>query len=147
MSTPRISKRAANLLSSDLLDKIAEITEKNQESLRISPKFAQMFVSVCDQYADHVDKLAGIDRRASVKPKVAQELDFDENFTLTPIQGENFDPSEIGEEYDGPFLQDGDEPYMDVFKQDEYYQLGEVQEEGLFSNAKAAKKTPSRRRK
>ena len=60
------------------------------------------------------------------------------NYTLTPKMPTNFDPEDIGAEDDGALLRDEDEPYDDVFVQDEFRQLREVQQKGMFSNAKAA---------
>jgi hypothetical protein len=57
---------------------------------------------------------------------------------MEKLESNEFDPAEIGEEQSGALLRNEDEPYMDVFKQDEFDQLREVQQDGMFSNAKAA---------
>jgi len=52
---------------------------------------------------------------------------------------QRFDPADIGAPDKKPLQVDPDEPYMkNNFLQEEFSELSQMQEDGLFSNAKAA---------
>lgn len=157
----KINKQAAFSFTGQV-DRIASIVQKNYASLGISKKFAQDFVVMCDRMSDHIDQQAGIDRQAMMEQEirrrqaaarrqakskrqaqVASPDESDGNFTLTDLGPNDWDPSEIGEEYSGAFLRDADEPYMDTFQQDEFHQLGEVVEDDLFSNENPPRNRPT----
>jgi hypothetical protein len=129
MSSKPITKEAA-LKVSRLLDQAATTFQKHHVALGIKPKIANDFALRCDILSDHVEKQAGIDRRAQMDPK--------ENYTEDALGPDDFDPAEIGEQTPGALLRNEDEPYMDTFNQQWFDQLREVQQTGQFSNAKTA---------
>lgn len=145
MRNVRITKRAANLVVGQL-ERAANLIQKNHKQLGLDVKIAYDFARRADLLSDFIDRKAGINRQAMQRqaqgPAATISYDF-ENFTETDLSDLDFDPSEIGEMSEGALMRDPDEPYMDVFNQDEYFQLGEVQEQGMFSNARVA----NRRRK
>jgi hypothetical protein len=125
------------------LDRIASLFEQEHETLGISKKIADDFGLRCDILSTAVEKTAGIDRSPEGKledPELVKlaQMDPTENYTEDEVKSDEFDPSEIGRETPGALLRNTDEPYMDVFRQDEYDQLREVQQTGMFSNAKTA---------
>jgi len=136
----KIEKKAA-LIVTDLMDRVANLLEYNRASLGVPSHVVKDLAGRLDAVSDHINRRSGTLKQ--VQSRTAQinssPYDFDENFTETDLAPGNFDPSEIGEMYDGAFLRDEDEPYVDcIGEQDEFYQLGRVQENGLFSNAKTA---------
>lgn len=155
MPNIRITKRAANLVVGQL-ERAADIIQRNHKQLGLDVKVAFDFARRADLLADYIDRRAGIDRQAQARlaaqekaaqgPAATISYDF-ENFTETDLSDLDFDPSEIGEMSEGALMRDPDEPYMDVFNQDEYFQLAEVQEQGMFSNARVASKNASKKRR
>jgi hypothetical protein len=132
-SMPQLTEKGAKQVA-DHLDRIANLFQKDHSSLGVEPKVAMDFALRCDILADHIEKQAGLSRTAAeggMNPK----QNYTEGKNLAP---HDFPPQEIGMEQDGALLRNEDEPYMDVFKQDEFDQLREVQQTGMFSNAKAA---------
>jgi len=148
MST-KLSKQGALQVTRDL-DRLANLFESEFGTLGISEKVAHDFGLRCDLLSREVEKTAGIERTQSgdfKDPEMAKlaaeiakraEMDPKNNTTETKLPAGSFNPAEIAEEQLGALLRNQDEPYMDVFKQDEYDQLRQVQQEGMFSNAKAA---------
>lgn len=145
----KLSKQGALQVTRDL-DRIANLFETEHGVLGVSKKIAEDFSLRCDLLSQEVEKTAGIERDsdgnfkdpetaklASVIEKRA-EMDPKQNMTEEKVEGWEFNPAEIGEEQSGALLRNEDEPYMDMFKQDEFDQLREVQQEGMFSNVKAA---------
>lgn len=129
MSTPKLTKENAQKIASNL-DALASLFQEQHKILGVPPKVANEFAYRCDLLSDHVEKRAGLQRKATVDPK--------SNTTETKLLPESFDPAEIGEEETKPPLRNADEPYMDAFRQEEFDQLRHVQQKGEFSNAKAA---------
>ena len=146
---PKLTKTGALQVTRDL-DRIANLFETEFETLGISQKVAADSGLRCDLLSREVEKTAGIERSDDGKfkdPETAKlaseiekraEMDPKQNTTETKLLPNSFDPAEIGEEQRGALLRNQDEPYMDVFKQDEFDQLRQVQQDGMFSNAKAA---------
>lgn len=144
-----LSKQGALQVTHDL-DRLATLFQSEHETLGVEARLARDFAKRCDILSDHLEKKAGIERDAdgSIKDealaKFASELskkaemDPKENYTEEKVQGWEFDPADIGEEQADAILRNSDEPYMDVFRQDEFDQLRQVQQDGMFSNAKAA---------
>jgi len=149
MSKKQLSKQGALQVTRDL-DRIANLFESEWKTLGISQKIADDFGMRCDLLSREVEKTAGIRRNEDgsfADPEVAKyasalekkaEMDPKHNMTEEDVQGWEFNPAEIGEEQSGALLRNEDEPYMDMFKQDEFDQLRQVQQDGMFSNAKAA---------
>ena len=147
--TDQLTKQGALQVTTDL-DRLATLFQSEAETLGITKKIAQDFAYRCDILSDHIEKKAGIRRDAdgSLKdPELAKlasdlrkkaEMVPPSNYTMEDVKPNEFNPAEIGEEQSGALLRNSDEPYMDVFKQDEFDQLREVQQNGMFSNAKAA---------
>ena len=146
---PNLSKQGALQVTRDL-DRIANLFETEHTTLGVSQKVAQDFGLRCDLLSREVEKTAGIERTedgnfedpaiaklASAIEKQAQ-MDPKQNYTEEKLLPNSFNPAEIGEEQSGALLRNQDEPYMDVFKQDEFDQLRMVQQDGMFSNAKSA---------
>lgn len=145
----QLTKQGALQVTADL-DRLATLFQSEAETLGITPKIAKDFALRCDILSDHVEKKAGVERNedGSLKdPELSKyasalkkraEMDPKSNYTMEDVKQNEFDPAEIGEEQAGALLRNEDEPYMDVFKQDEFDQLREVQQNGMFSNAKAA---------
>jgi len=145
----KLSKQGALQVTRDL-DRIANLFETEHTALGVSPKVAEDFGLRCDLLSREVEKTAGIERTDNGQfkdPEIAKlasaiekqaEMDPKQNETEEQVQGWEFNPAEIGEEQSGALLRNEDEPYMDVFKQDEFDQLRQVQQDGMFSNAKAA---------
>lgn len=145
----QLTKQGALQVSSDL-DRLATLFQSETAILGITDKIALDFAKRCDTLSDIVEKRAGVERNddntlkdpelskyASALSKRA-EMDPKSNFTLEDVKPGEFNPAEIGEEQAKALLRNQDEPYMDVFKQDEFDQLREVQQNGMFSNAKSA---------
>jgi len=145
----QLSKFGALQVSHDM-DRLAALYQEEAAAIGVSPKIANDFALRCDILSDHLEKRAGIQRDADGNlkdPKLAKyatflvkkaAMDPKENYTETQLSGDVFNPAEIGEEQSGALLRNQDEPYMDVFKQDEFDQLRQVQQDGMFSNAKSA---------
>ena len=145
----KLSKQGALQVTHDL-DRMANLFESEHEVLGVSEKVASDFGLRCDLLSREVEKTAGIERDTEGKftdPEIAKlastiekkaEMDPKQNYTEDQVQGWEFNPAEIGEEQSKALLRNEDEPYMDMFKQDEFDQLRQVQQDGMFSNAKAA---------
>ena len=145
----KLSKQGALQVTRDL-DRIANLYETEFATLGVSKKVAEDFALRCDLLSREAEKTAGIERTEDGKfkdPEIAKmaaaiekkaEMDPKMNETETKVEGWEFNPAEIGEEQSGALLRNQDEPYMDVFKQDEFDQLRMVQQDGMFSNSKAA---------
>jgi len=138
----KLSKQGAMQVTTDL-DRIASLFEQEHETLGISDKIAGDFALRCDILSTAVEKTAGIERTPEGKLKDPEllklaQMDPTQNYTETKVKPNEFDPSEIAKETPAALLRNTDEPYMDVFRQDEYDQLREVQQTGMFSNAKTA---------
>jgi hypothetical protein len=100
------------------LDRIANLFDKEAQSLGIPAHVASDFAYRCDLLSDYVEKHAGGERTA------LDELDV--------VKEDGFDPDDIGREVAGPSEGDGDESsYMDGhFTQQSHRELREEQEEG-----------------
>lgn len=145
----KLSKQGALQVTRDL-DRIANLFETEHDVLGISKKVASDFGLRCDILSQEVEKTAGIERDVDGNfkdPEIAKlasaiekraEMHPPHNYTESQVQGWEFNPAEIGEEQSKALLRNEDEPYMDMFKQDEFDQLRQVQQDGMFSNAKAA---------
>jgi hypothetical protein len=145
----KLTKQGALQVSNDL-DRLATLFQSEAKTLGIPEKHANDFALRCDIMSDVIEKRAGIERDSSgsIKdPALARyasalakkaEMDPKENFTMEDVKSNEFNPAEIGMEQAGALLRNEDEPYMDVFKQDEFDQLRQVQQDGMFSNAKSA---------
>jgi hypothetical protein len=145
----QLTKFGALQVSHDL-DRLAALYQEEAGTIGVSAKIANDFALRCDILSDHIEKRARIGRDAEgnlqdpelVKYAAAlvkrAEMDPKQNYTVDQLGGNDFNPAEIGEEQSGALLRNSDEPYMDVFKQDEFDQLREVQQDGMFSNAKTA---------
>lgn len=125
----KLTKEAATKVTR-VLDHAASILQQHHEALGVKEKIAKDFALRCDILSDHIDKQAGIDRRAQMDPA--------ENYTEDKLGPDDFDPAEIGEQTPAALLRNEDEPYMDTFNQQWFDQLREVQQTGQFSNAKVA---------
>jgi len=148
MST-KLSKQGALQVTRDL-DRIANLFESQHAVLGVSEKIANDFSMRCDLLSAQVEKTAGIERTEGGKFKDEEtaklasaiekkaEMDPKQNYTEENVQSWEFNPAEIGEEQSGALLHNSDEPYMNMFKQDEFDQLRQVQQDGMFSNNKAA---------
>lgn len=144
----KLSKQGALQVVHDL-ERIATVFQEEHNVLGLPKKYAFDYALRTDAMADFIEKRAGIERDAdgtlvdSDLAKYASQLskramNDQFNYTEDKIEANEFNPAEIGEVQDGALLRNQDEPYMDVFKQDEFNQLREVQQNGMFSNAKAA---------
>jgi hypothetical protein len=145
----QLTKQGALQVTADL-DRLATLFMSETDTLGLTEKIAKDFALRCDILSDHLEKKAGIERAedGSIKdPDLAKyasglkkraEMDPKSNYTLEDVKPKEFNPAEIGEEQSGALLRNQDEPYMDVFKQDEFDQLRQVQQDGMFSNAKSA---------
>lgn len=128
----KISPHGVKKMTADL-ERVASAVQYHHSAMGLPKKVAMDFAWSCDILADHLERRAGLRKAA----KTAQ-FDPTENFTESENIPNRFDAAEIGMESSGPLMQDPDEPYMGVFVQDEFDQLREVQQTGMFSNAKAA---------
>jgi hypothetical protein len=145
----QLTKFGALQVSHDL-DRLAALYQEEAEAIGVSTKIANDFALRCDILSDHIEKRARIARDAEgalQDPDLLRyaaaltkraEMDPKENYTVDQLGANDFNPAEIGEEQSGALLRNQDEPYMDVFKQDEFDQLRQVQQDGMFSNAKSA---------
>jgi len=144
-----LSKQGALQVTRDL-DRFANLYETEYATLGVSEKVGNDFALRCDLLSREAEKTAGIERTEDGQfkdPEIAKmasaikkraEMDPKNNYTEDQVQGWEFNPAEIGEEQSKALLRNEDEPYMDVFKQDEFDQLRMVQQDGMFSNAKSA---------
>jgi len=123
----KLSKQAA-LDAGNILDKAADLIQKNAESFGIKPEIAQKFGFQCDLLSDHIAKRAEIDiEKLATERKTA--LTGDDVFDEGKHIGE--DPEQIGEEKSGPKEQEADEAYMGGhFSQQETRERREKQEGG-----------------
>jgi hypothetical protein len=129
---PQLTEKGAKQVTTHL-DRIATLFQKDHSTLGVDKKVAMDFALRCDILADHIEKKAGLAKQA------AGGMDPKQNYTEEKnMAPHDFPPQEIGMEQPGALLRNTDEPYMDVFKQDEFDQLREVQQTGMFSNAKSA---------
>lgn len=145
----QLTKQGALQVSTDL-DRLASVFQQEHATLGLSEKVAQDFALRCDILSDFIEKKAGVARDADGAIKDAElakyasalsrraQMDPKKNFTVGDVKSGEFNPAEIGEEQSGALLRNSDEPYMDCFQQDEFDQLRQVQQDGMFSNAKAA---------
>jgi cytochrome c peroxidase len=145
----KLSKQGALQVTRDL-DRFANLYETEYATLGVSEKVGNDFALRCDLLSREAEKTAGIERTEDGQfkdPEIAKmasaiekqaEMDPKNNYTEDQVQGWEFNPAEIGEEQSKALLRNEDEPYMDVFKQDEFDQLRQVQQDGMFSNAKSA---------
>jgi hypothetical protein len=128
-SMPKLTKEGAKQVTADL-DRLATLFQSHFTTLGLPKHIAKDMALRCDMLSDHIENRAGIARKAQMDPPA--------NYTEEDVKPDEFNPAEIGEESAQAFLRNEDEPYMDAFKQDEFDQLREVQQDGMFSNAKAA---------
>jgi hypothetical protein len=128
----KLSRRGA-LQVTELLGRAAALIEKNYATLGVPRKIAKDFAFRCDYLSDNIEKNAGIVRSASG--------DILENTSILGDTG-NLDPALIGEEVDGPLLMlDSDEPWMEgEFTQQEFHELGDLQESGQLGPVHLASK-------
>jgi hypothetical protein len=145
----KLSKQGALQVTRDL-DRLASLYETEYATLGVSEKVGNDFGLRCDLLSREAEKTAGIERTEDGQfkdPEIAKlasaiekkaEMDPKNNYTEEQVQGWEFNPAEIGEEQSGALLRNEDEPYMDVFKQDEFDQLRQVQQDGMFKVVKAA---------
>jgi RecA-family ATPase len=144
-----LSKQGALQVTHDL-DRLANLYQSEFETLGVTEKIATDFATKCDILSDILERRAGVERNENGDLKDAElaryasslgkqaQMDPKSNYTMEDIKPGEFDPAEIGEEQADAILRNSDEPYMDVFRQDEFDQLRQVQQDGMFSNAKAA---------
>jgi len=125
-----ITKKGAMKVTADL-DRLANLFQYQHEALRLPKAVATDLAKRLDTVSSHLEIVSGIDKSAKMDPP--------SNYTEEKLTPGEFDPADIGEEDAGALERNSDEPYMDTFKQDEFDQLREVQQTGMFSNAKAAR--------
>jgi hypothetical protein len=129
----KISKQDARQIVA-MNEKLATFYEKHASQIGLSSAIGEDMAKRLDTMSTFIEESMGMKTAANPTDTV----DPTENFTEQPLQNWEMDPADIGEEDSGALLRDEDEPYMDVFKQDENSQLRQVQQGGMFSNAKAA---------
>lgn len=127
---PKITKKGAQQVTADL-DRLADLFQHNHNALRLPEHVATDLARRLDTVSSHLELVTGLDKEAA-------GMDPKHNFTEEKIEGNEFDPADIGAEEASVLERQPDEPYMDTFSQDEFDQLREVQQTGQFSNAKAA---------
>jgi len=130
INMPKLSPNGVKKMTADL-ERVASALQYHHHAMGIPKKIAMQFAWECDTIADQLERQAGL------RPRKAN-FDPAQNFSESENIPNRFDAAEIGMESTGPMMQDDDEPYMDVFVQDEFNQLREVQQTGMFSNAKVA---------
>lgn len=128
-----ISKQAAQKIVAQC-DHLADFFQKHAEELGLSPKVGLDMAKRLDTLSVFIEDRMGV--KAASNP--TDTVDPTSNFTEDSPESWEFDPSDIGDPESGALLRDEDEPFMDAFNQDEFSQLREVQQKGMFSNAKAA---------
>ena len=129
-SMPKITETGARQVTANL-DRLATLFQSDFATLGLPRDVASDMALRCDMLSDRIESHAGL------RPRQAQ-MDPPANYTEEKVAPNEFDPAEIGEESSQAFLRNEDEPYMDAFTQDENDQLRQVQQDGMFSNAKAA---------
>ena len=129
-SMPKITETGARQVTANL-DRLAELFQTDFATLGLPQDVASDMALRCDMLSDRIESHAGL------RPRQAQ-MDPPANYTEEKVAPNEFNPAEIGEESSQAFLRNEDEPYMDSFTQDENDQLRMVQQDGMFSNAKAA---------
>lgn len=129
-SMPKITETGARQVTANL-DRLANLFTSEFATLGLPEDVAGDMALRCDMLSDRIESHAGL------RPRQAQ-MDPPANYTEEKVAPNEFDPAEIGEESSQAFLRNEDEPYMDAFTQDENDQLRQVQQDGMFSNAKAA---------
>jgi len=141
MST--LTREAAQKVTDDL-DRIANLFQHNHESLGVPQKIALDFAYRCDLLSDEIGRLTGQEKEAYQQGTgEGTAPGSDDNTNKGPSQP--FNPAEIGKQDNTPPQTEPDEPYMKGnFLQKEYNELRNWQEQGLFSNAKAASVVASR---
>lgn len=113
------------------LDKVASTLDRHHRDLGVSRRVAGDMAKRCDMLSDRIERVAGIKRNAYM---VEPNYPYTENA---------FDVNEIGEEVPGAEEFDADEPYMEHnFSQQEYRELGELQEDGLLPEGQLEERAP-----
>lgn len=157
--TKLLTKKGADQIQ-DSINRLAHVVQNNWQALGVPTQEHAMDLAFrLDVLGDTVAKKAAQDANHIAQKLAAGPGDKQaEDATVAPGTIENddgklepgaapsqdnmttmqngYDPADIGK-LKGPEEQDGDEPYMDAFVQDEYHQLAELQQKGMFSNAKA----------
>jgi hypothetical protein len=140
-----LTKEAASQFTA-LLDRTASTIQDNFEALGIPEKIAMDFATRCDLLSDEIDRQATSAKSASDKEAYhmgdgqGTTPGADDNMSMPP--GQRFNPAEIGKQHATPPQTEADEPYMAKnFIQEEFNELRHFQQDGLFSNAKAASAT------
>jgi len=129
-SMTNLTEKGARQVTADL-DRLANLFQNDHDTLGIPAKVAEDMALRCDMLSDRIETQAGM------RPREAT-MDPPANYTEEKVAPNEFNPAEIGEEQSQALLRNEDEPYMDAFKQDEFDELRQVQQDGMFSNAKAA---------
>lgn len=141
MST--LTREAAQKVTDDL-DRIANLFQHKYESLGVPQKIALDFAYRCDLLSDEIGRVAGQGKEAYQQGTgEGTSPGSDDNKNMGPAQP--FNPAEIGKQDNTPPVTQPDEPYMkNNFLQKEFNELRNWQEQGLFSNAKAASEAAGR---
>lgn len=136
----------------DSLDITANLVQNNLQLLAavdIPQKIGGDFAYRCDLLSDAIDKVFKAAEDPQIKAAYEQgsgqgtSPGSDDNTNAGPPQP--FNPKVIGEQDATPPMTQADEPYMKKnFIQEEFNELRNFQEKGLFSNAKAASATMSK---
>lgn len=152
MTTPLTKEAAVQAKKlTDLFDHVGNAVQANVQLLEaagIPAKIARDFAYRGDLLSDQIDqafKAAG-----EQDPEIKKAYTMGTGQGTTPGKDDNtnagppqkFDPADIGEQDTTPPKTEADEAYMKKnFIQEEFNELRHFQEDGLFSNAKAASQT------
>ncbi len=113
----QISKKGA-LEVTATLDRLANLFQSEASALGVPSRVAKDFALRCDMLSDHLERRAGLKRKALTEDD--------------PVKESGFDPEEIGAEVGGPLEAiDSDEPFMKgEFTQQENRELRERVSDG-----------------
>jgi hypothetical protein len=158
----KLTRRGARNVTATL-DRIASVIQENPEVLGIDPKIAMDFAHRCDLISDAIETTAAINypRKAAEKElaedadpksddqnkpehfegKKAGEMGLDEEGLS--IDNDGWDEDQIADMTPGPHQHEADEAhYMATFNEEEFHELGQLQEGGMLENgAKSASKS------
>jgi hypothetical protein len=142
MSQKLTRKGARNF--TELVDRVAEIAQKQASALGLPERVALDFAKRCDLISDAVELTAAanfpLPKEASedeesedeesdkTEGKKSAAAGKDEEGMSVEPDGEGYDANAIADEKGGPLQSEGDEPYMKgEFNQERFHQLGDKQ--------------------
>jgi len=123
----KLTRRGARNVTATL-DRIATLLQQSPGVLGIDPKIAMDFAHRCDLISDAVETTASINFPVTAADEEGMSLPND-----------GWDADQIADKVPGPLKHEVDESdYMSTFNEEEYHELGDLQESGSLGKAASA---------